>query len=650
MTEMAASGIGAEVNEDQGKGFKAILRLFLRTWPYLKPNAGHILLWFLAQVGSYMAVSLVAVVLLDVLNNKIFLGGPLEPAQAAFFLLDDSYVNVEALTEAQRMVVRNRLGIYAAIGIFINTAVLQIALLNYYFTWITQRINQHLRVTMIERAEHLSLRYHNHARTGDAIYRVYQDSAAITAVVDTVILDPINIGSKFLLALFIVWVFNPWLGLIAVLASIPIVAIVIWYTPRLQRLSRAARQANSDLTSRIQEVFAGIRVIKANEAESTVIKRFERDSNRGLDTAIRLRLEMFIMWMLIVFIGGGSILLANYLMAGWTIRAEATWLAGAVTLVGFAVWNLGAYQAASTRNDEYFDWSRGLITKWSIMQDMAVGLDRAFYLLDLKAEVEDADDPVAMPAPLEQVAYNAVSFSYETDRPVLTGVDLTARAGTITAIVGTTGSGKSTLMSLLLRLYDTASGQITINGTDLRDIGISDLRSSIAIALQQNVLFAATVSDNIGYATEGITRDDIVAAAEVACADGFIAEMANGYDTELGERGGKLSTGQRQRLSIARAIVRDTPILILDEPTASLDAETEQQLLRNLSEWGRERVVFLITHRLSTIRDADQIAFLEDGEIKEVGDHESLMGIAGGRYRNFVTAEVEGTTGEEATS
>lgn len=650
MLSMQKTAEAMQTNQDFAMNLKAIFRLFLRTWPYLKPNAGHVLLWFLAQVGSYMAVSLVAVVFLDVLNNKIFLGGPLEPAQAALLLLDSSYVDVDALTDAQRLVVRNRLGIYGAVGVFINTVILQIGLLNYYFTWITQRINQYLRVTMVERAAHLSLRYHSHARTGDAIYRVYQDSAAITAIVDTVILDPINIGSKFLLALFIVWLFNPWLGLIAVLASIPIVAIVIWFTPRLQQLSRLARQTSSDLTSRIQEVFAGIRIIKANEAETTIINRFDRDSNKALDAAVRLRLEMFVMWMLIMLIGGASILLANYMMADWTINEGLTWLAGAVTLVGFAAWNLGAYQAASSRNEEYFDWSRGLITKWSIMQDMAVGLDRAFYLLDLKADVENPENPVAMPSPIENVVYEDVHFGYDPNQQVLTGVDLSAQAGTITAIVGTTGSGKSTLMSLLLRLYDPDIGTITINGTNLRDIGIEDLRANVAIALQQNVLFAATVSDNIGYASDGLTRDDVVSASRVACADEFIQEMAQGYETELGERGGKLSTGQRQRLSIARAIVRDTAILILDEPTASLDAETEQRLLRNLSEWGRERVVFLITHRLSTIRDADQIAFLEDGKIKEVGNHDTLMAIADGRYRNFVTAEIEGTMAVEAAS
>ena len=272
-----------------------------------------------------------------------------------------------------------------------------------------------------------------------------------------------------------------------------------------------------------------------------------------------------------------------------------------------------------------------------------MGLTRAYYLLDLEPGVADRADAVDMPAPIGEVRYTDVAFAYETNQPVLRGVDLAAQAGTITAIVGATGSGKSTLMSLLLRLYDPDAGAITVNDVDLRDIAIDSIRENVAIALQRNVLFAATVSDNIGYATRDATPARIREAARVACADDFIAAMAQGYATELGERGGKLSTGQRQRLSIARAVVRDTPILILDEPTASLDAETEQRVLRNLSDWGRERVLFVVTHRLSTIRQADQIAFLDGGRIAEVGSHDELMAIPNGNYRAFVAAETVGS-------
>ena len=629
-------------------GLIGVVRVFVRTWPYLKPQFLHILCWLVLQLTSYTAVGLVMVLVDDVLNNKIMLGHPLEPAQTTLLMVDASYAEVEELSEEQRFVVRNRFVLYVTVGYFLNMVVLQLGFLHYYYTWIIQRINQRLRVTMVEKAEHLSLRYHSHARTGDAIYRVYQDSATITAIIDTAILDPINMIWKLALAFFILWLFNPALGLICILATVPIVVVVAWYTPRLQRLARLAREANSNLTSRIQEAFAAIRVIKANQVEARVMRRFDADSNHALNAALRVRMEMILLWMIVLAIAGAAMYTADYLMAGWTVDEETTWLAGAITLVGFAVWNLGAFRQASGRVQEYFDWGRGLINKWSLMQDMAVGLNRAYLLLDVEPEVSDPDEPTRVPDPIREVRYRDVHFAYEAGQTVLDGVDLTATAGTVTALVGATGSGKSTLMSLLLRLYDPAAGSVCLNDVDVRDLAVDDLRGHIAIALQQNVLFAATVADNIGYASRDATRGDIEAAARVACADEFVRDMAGGYDTELGERGGKLSTGQRQRLSIARAVVRDTPILILDEPTASLDAETEQRLLANLSDWGRNRVVFLITHRLSTIRNADQIAFLEDGRIGEFGSHDTLMAIPDGRYRRFVAAETEGAPAEEA--
>ena len=271
---------------------------------------------------------------------------------------------------------------------------------------------------------------------------------------------------------------------------------------------------------------------------------------------------------------------------------------------------------------------------------MSVGLDRSFFLLDLKPDVVDKSHAEPVPSPIENITYHGVSFGYDPDKPILKNIDLSADAGAITAIVGTTGSGKSTMMSLLLRLYDTDRGSITINGVDLRDLQIDSLRASVAIALQQNTLFATTIAENIAYATANVDRQAVELASKVSCADEFITETVNGYDTELGERGGKLSTGQRQRLSIARAVIRDTPILILDEPTASLDAETEHRVLANLADWGRERVVFLITHRLSTIRNADQIALLEDGAIVELGSHDTLMAIPDGSYRRFINTEI----------
>jgi ABC-type multidrug transport system fused ATPase/permease subunit len=222
-------------------------------------------------------------------------------------------------------------------------------------------------------------------------------------------------------------------------------------------------------------------------------------------------------------------------------------------------------------------------------------------------------------------------------------VSFEARVGTITAIVGPTGSGKSTLMALLLRLFDPETGHIEIDGIDLRRLTLESLRKKVAIALQENLLFGATVRENIRYAVPNASDAAVREAARVACAQEFIEKLPQGYDTLLGERGTKLSSGQRQRLSIARAVLKDAPILVLDEPTASLDAETEMQVLGNLARWGRGRAIFLITHRLSTIRRAGQILYLADGRVVEIGSHEELVAREDSAYRRLVELETAPT-------
>ena len=334
------------------------------------------------------------------------------------------------------------------------------------------------------------------------------------------------------------------------------------------------------------------------------------------------------------------------LMAVWAHGSREVFAAALVGLVGlsFTKWNLAAYNWAQDQLGESSESVRSLVTLWAQAQDMAMGLDRVFDILDIKPDVQN--DPAAVPMRSfeREIRFSHVDFAYEQGRPILRDVSFTVEPGTVTAIVGPTGSGKSSLMSLLARLFDPDSGSVSIDGIDLRRIDVDSLRRNVSFALQENVLFGMSVRENIRYVVPDASDEEVYRAAHVACVDEYIAGLPDGLDTVLSDRGGKLSTGQRQRLSIARALVKDAPILVLDEPTAALDAHTEHRLLDRLSAWGRGRAIFLITHRISTIRQADRILLLDEGEVVEEGSHAELMGIEGGRYRNLVDAEARLTS------
>jgi ABC-type multidrug transport system fused ATPase/permease subunit len=282
---------------------------------------------------------------------------------------------------------------------------------------------------------------------------------------------------------------------------------------------------------------------------------------------------------------------------------------------------------------------RELIDHWTRAQDMAMGLNRVFDILDIEPDVKNSPDAIPMGEFHSEIRFDDVSFAYEPGRPVLRNVSFAVKRGTVTAIVGPTGSGKSSLMSMMSRLFDPDSGSVSVDGVDLRQFDLDSLRENVSIALQENVLFGMSLRDNIRYVVPDATDEQVLEAARIACVEEYIAGLPDGLDTMLSDRGGKLSTGQRQRLSIARALVKDTPILILDEPTAALDADTEHRVLERLVTWAENRAVFLITHRISTIQKADGILYIDRGRLIERGSHEELMQIEGGRYRNFVETD-----------
>ena len=644
MTDAGAHSIQKGRLESSGEsgGLKEAFKLAWRCWPYYRPQAKHLGAFVVINSILGALVLVAAIIGSDLVENKIILGEKLEPLQASMLMLDGEFVtSVGAentqLGMEQRKEVRERViilaGVLAAMLLAVSVCVW------YYMIWIFQRVNQDLRVEMLSRVERLSLRYHSDSKTGDAIYRIYQDSATIVNVLLYMVLSPLRVLAWATFGIVVLLMFSPVLGFLVVAAAIPTIMLMRFYIPKVRVAATLSRECNSDLTSRIQETLAAIRVVKASGAETRLMERFQSDSQKALDAAFEMRKYITFLTVGVAVVGLSFVFIADYFMATWAMRGESTFFGGSIALVGFAVWNLGAFKAATGRGEEVSAQVWELAFYWCTVQDLVAGLKRAFFLLDLQPEVVDVETPQAFPRTLQNVRIENISFGYQPDSLILKGATLEAKVSTVTAIVGATGSGKTTLMSMLLRLYNPDAGAVFIDDIEMSQMSAEDVRSNISIALQQNVLFATTVAENIRYGLADVDEERVVAAAKVACADEFIRAMPYGYDTELGERGGKLSTGQRQRISIARAVLRDTPILILDEPTASLDAETERQVMSNLAEWGRSRVIFIITHRLSTIRNADQIAFLEDGVIKELGSHQQLLD-QNGAYAEFLAAEL----------
>ena len=616
-----------------------------RCWPFYRPQTKHLLAFISLTIFSGVLVLGSMILLEDLVYNKLLQGEKLQSLQASILFLNDSFVssggeNEELLSLFERDTLRNRMIIGGAVWVIVVYGSIVFGM--YYMIWIFQRVNQQLRVEMLSKAEHLSLRYHSSSRTGDLIYRVYQDSATITNILQYLVLTPLRVVGWIFFASLVLLFFSPWFGLIIFVIFILMFLVSQKFVPIIRDKARLSRELNSALTSRIQENLAASRVVKANSAEEEMMRRFSHDSKHALNAAFEMRLYISVYLLISLLLSIGGFLVAEYFMAMWSIIEKSTYLGGVVAFVGFAAWNLGAFRAASAQGEELASqvWEASFII--SIAQDLIMGLRRAFYILDLEPEVKDKSNPEDFPETIQTVSFENVAFSYEKDHSILSDISLEANFGTITAIVGGTGSGKSTLLSLLLRLYDPDKGTVLINGIDIRDFSTSDLRAKVSIALQQNVLFAKSVKENIAYGLESTTDSDIIDASKIACAHDFINEMPSNYETELGERGGKLSTGQRQRLSIARALLKNTPILILDEPTASLDAETEKRVMSNIAKWGQNRIIFVITHRLSTIKSADRIAVLDSGVIKEFGSHQDLMELKGD-YAEFVKSE----TGED---
>jgi ABC-type multidrug transport system fused ATPase/permease subunit len=631
--DLSLGRLGTGSRDDRLR-FRLIIGLLVRCLHLLRPVRGHLALLFLGFSALALIFVPVGILLMDTFWTRVLQGSALTAQQASFLWLDPAvFVEAGALGPDQRREVLLRTII---VGLSFSLAATPCGFALYYYrVWILQKVNQVLRMRMMQQLQSLSLRFHADTKIGDAIYRMYQDSAMVTQLIDVLVIAPLGMLGRYLFGIVVVAFFDPWLAVILAALWPPLLLSGYWFSRRLRVRFRVAREANSALTSRIQETLQGIKVIKAYGAEAIEQTRFEADSRAAFDAAFAARGLLAVFVVLLFWLAASAIVASAGIAAVKTVNHDQVFVAA----LGFSAWTLGLFNYFKVRFADGASQLRQLFRIWGRTQDIAIGLDRVFELLDLEPEIVDAPDAIPLEEVHQGIRYRSVRFRYQPDRPGLESVSFEAQVGTISAIVGPTGSGKTTLMALLLRLFDPQEGAIEIDGVDIRKLLVASLREKVAVALQENLLFGTTVRENIRYAVADASDAQVREAARIAGADEFIAQLPEGYDTLLGERGTKLSTGQRQRLSIARAVLKDTPILILDEPTASLDAETELRVMGNLAEWGKGRMIFLITHRLSTIRRASQLLVLKDGRIAESGSHQELIAREGGIYRNMVETE-----------
>lgn len=505
-----------------------------------------------------------------------------------------------------------------------------LGLLDFRFTMrLTQRINHHYRARLFERIQTLPMTAFDDERIGDAVYRVMYDTPSITEACYRIALTPPGAAVAIGLAVGIMALSfgdHPriyWTAMafapVALLATLPFAAM-------LRRRHGEARKAGATATATIEEGMTNILAVQSLGGHGREKRRFDRDSwtSFGRYRGVVLAAMLAFMAALVpgVALGASTFLYVTDLV-----------IAGAISV--------GDFTLLFTYFVQILIASVDLGALWIRLQGSAAGLNRVFFLMDLPGET-DVGGHQALGPVREGVRFERVSYAYPDGTEALQDVDLEAPVGAITALVGPAGAGKTTIAYLIPRFLTPARGRVCIDGLDVQSLDRASLRSRVAFVFQETALFDDTVLDNIRMGRPDASEADVRRAARTAGAHEFIEGLPQGYRTRLGRAGSKLSVGQKQRLSIARALVREAPILILDEPTSALDPETEQRLVAALREASADRVVLVIAHRLSTVRAADQILFVEDGRIVERGTHDELMARPAGGYRRYVELQTRG--------
>jgi ATP-binding cassette subfamily B protein len=484
----------------------------------------------------------------------------------------------------------------------------------YLTTSVGQWVMHDLRRTLYHHIHRLSLTYHDHKKTGDLISTVTSDIDAIQDFVSSVLLGLV-VNTLTLIGMLAVMFYLNWSFTLIALSVAPVLFVVVYsFTRRIKQASRAVRKKEGEVVSVVQEVLSSIRVVKAFSREDYEQERFEKQSLESVETALRarsLKAKLAPIVQVVVAVGTSLVL----------------WYGVHLVLVGQMT--SGSLLVFLLYLGKMYKPMRELSKMTDTLSKTVVGYERIQEVLETERDVRDMRG--ARPAAdfKGAIGFSNVKFGYGDDDQILQDVDFKIEPGQIAAFVGPTGSGKTTIASLVARFYDPVTGEVTIDGQDIRRYKLKSLRRQISFVLQETLLFHAPVWQNIAYGRPEASRAEIIEAAKLASADEFIRGMPEGYDTMVGERGVTLSGGQRQRIAIARAIIRQAPILILDEPSSGLDAASEEVVFESLGRLMEGKTAIVIAHRLATVRRADVIFVLDKGVIVERGTHEELLARAG---------------------
>jgi subfamily B ATP-binding cassette protein MsbA len=569
----------------------------------LKPYRGSLVLILLAMLLQ-MAASVAAPWPLKIVLDNVVGEHKLSPRLESFchlFFAGSSKMEIAAAAAIAFVLI----AMIAAVASYVA---------NYYTTNVGQWVANDLRLRTYDHLQRLSLNYYNTHDLGTLLSTITSDVQTIQAFASSstvgIFVDLLTILAMLVVMFTLNWDFT----LIAVGVTPFMLLMISRFKKAIKKATKEVRKEQSNIVAVVQQGLQSMKVIKAFGRQDFEQQELSDVSKATVEAALKARRVKALLTPVVNMVVAACTALVLWRSSSLIIRGSMT--AGELTV-------FLSYLA------QFFKPVKDLATMTNAIAQTAVGVDRVRAILEDSDVIAEKPEARVPPVIRGHIAFENVAFGYTEEAQILKGVSFQINAGQMIGIVGPTGCGKSTIVNLIPRFYDPGSGTVSVDGADIREFTLSGLRSQIAYVLQETVLFRGTVADNIAYGKGTATHEEIIAAAKLANADEFISKMPHGYDTMVGDRGDTLSGGQRQRIGIARALIRNNPILILDEPTAALDTESEKLVMEALQNLMKGRTVITIAHRLSTIRDADKIIVLKDGLVVEQGTHQELLDNSG---------------------